>query len=417
MPPEEHIPRAYAVLPYYLTAAISFVLVVLLVCFSAEVFTGHYFQPKLLAITHLAALGWITMIIFGASNQLVPVVSEQRLFSNRIAGLVFLLKVPGVILLVFSFWQFTLAWMAYVGGILLLSSFLMQSYNLFQTVKNAQTNIINDFILTAHVWLVLTGIIGLMLLVNLRFPFLPEEHLHYLKLHASIGMAGWFLQLVVGVSARLIPMFLLSRGENTRLLSVTFYCFNLTLILFLMESMVLKLTLGRTLYVLIVLVGLIFYLRYVIQCYKTAARKQMDQGMKQTFLALFVLLLPILALSFILFIGASVPVRFIVVYGFAYFFGFLSILIMGQTFKTLPFIVWMHITRSDQLPKLLPKDLFRESWVQWQALLYIPGFFLFSIGILLQLKGALYGGGLLMTFGAVWYCVHVCIILLKLKSK
>ncbi|HRO41572.1 MAG TPA: hypothetical protein PL009_01965 [Flavipsychrobacter sp.] len=417
MPPQDHIPSRYAILPYYATAAVSFVLIGFLCLLSAQAFTDHYFQPKLLAITHLAVLGWATMVIFGASNQLAPVISEQRLYSEKIPVAVFLLKLSGMAMLVTSFWNFSFTWVAFAGGGLLLLSFLLHAYNLFATIKKADSNIINDFILTAHVWLILTAIIGLMLLINLRFPFLPEDHLHYLKLHASIGMAGWFMQLVVGVSSRLVPMFLLSQKEEKKLLTITFYAFNLSLILFLMEGMVFKSTLGRPLYLLIFLIGITCYLRYIWQCHKTAMRKQTDQGMKQTFLALFLLSIPFLLLLFILFAGNKIPVQVFTAYGFAYFFGFISVIIMAQTFKTLPFIVWMHIQKPNQLPELMPKDLFNERWVKWQMLLYLPGFLLFLAGILLQHVLLLYSGSVLMIVAAAFYCFHVFRMLLKLKTK
>ena len=40
---------------------------------------GHYYHPRLLALTHAVTLGWITLAIMGASYQLVPVVFERPL--------------------------------------------------------------------------------------------------------------------------------------------------------------------------------------------------------------------------------------------------------------------------------------------------------------------------------------------------
>lgn len=116
MPQEDQIPSKFTILPYYATAAICFVLVGLLCLITAPAFTSHYFQPKLLAITHLAVIGWATMVIFGASNQLAPVIAEQKLYSEKIPFAVFFLKLIGIAMLVTSFWNFSFTWIAYAGG-------------------------------------------------------------------------------------------------------------------------------------------------------------------------------------------------------------------------------------------------------------------------------------------------------------
>ncbi|KAA3631027.1 MAG: hypothetical protein DWQ02_17005, partial [Bacteroidetes bacterium] len=67
-------PAAGVVVPHFAIAAFGFLFLSLTVFLSAEMFFGHFYQPRLLAITHIAALGWVTMIIIGALYQLIPVV-------------------------------------------------------------------------------------------------------------------------------------------------------------------------------------------------------------------------------------------------------------------------------------------------------------------------------------------------------
>ncbi len=51
---------------YFIAAIISFVIFNLLLTLNYEDISGHHFQPKILSVTHIATLGFITMIIFGA---------------------------------------------------------------------------------------------------------------------------------------------------------------------------------------------------------------------------------------------------------------------------------------------------------------------------------------------------------------
>ena len=76
-------PHPSVVLPHYIFAALSFFILAFLILISNNSLIGHYFQPKLLAITHVATLGWGTMTIFGALYQLLPVISSSSLFSEK----------------------------------------------------------------------------------------------------------------------------------------------------------------------------------------------------------------------------------------------------------------------------------------------------------------------------------------------
>ncbi|MBU0696487.1 MAG: cytochrome C oxidase subunit I, partial [Bacteroidetes bacterium] len=69
------------VISHYLLAAINFLALAPMLALAVNDLGGHYFQPHLLAITHTAALGWGTVIIFGACYQLVPVILETELYS------------------------------------------------------------------------------------------------------------------------------------------------------------------------------------------------------------------------------------------------------------------------------------------------------------------------------------------------
>ena len=92
------------VVTHYLLAAISFLALTPMLAFAVNDLGGHYFQPHLLAITHIAALGWGTVIIFGACYQLVPVILDTELFSYKMAWLSIATFYLGLLDFVYSFW-------------------------------------------------------------------------------------------------------------------------------------------------------------------------------------------------------------------------------------------------------------------------------------------------------------------------
>ena len=238
-------PSPWVVLPHYVFAAVAFLVLNVLLLLSVDALGGHYFHPKLLTLTHIAALGWGTMTIFGALYQLLPVVLEVRLYSEKLGMLTFICLALGTILIAPAFWFFKVGLLLHVAACLLLISFILFFINTYLTTKQVQKWPIEaDFIVTSGIWLVLTGVVGAMMAFNFTMPFLPESHLHFLKLHAHLGVAGWFLLLIIGVSSKLLPMFLLAHPHDTKKLTVSYYSINAGLVFFALDHLVLKLNLG-----------------------------------------------------------------------------------------------------------------------------------------------------------------------------
>jgi cbb3-type cytochrome oxidase subunit 1 len=113
------------VLPFYLYAALAFLVACIMLLLFNDALQFHHFNPKTLAITHIMALGWGTMIILGASYQLVPVLIEGKLYSNFMAYLSFAFAGSGIPLLVYGFYSFDMGLAMQLGGILInLANFL-----------------------------------------------------------------------------------------------------------------------------------------------------------------------------------------------------------------------------------------------------------------------------------------------------
>src|SRR5690606_3009956 len=118
------------VLPFYIYAALSFLAATFLLFNASGTLGPHYFSPHALAITHAITLGWGTMIILGASHQLVPVLVEGRLYSYLLARLSFLLAAGGIPLLVYAFYTFNMGWPARWGAVLINAAILLFLVNI-----------------------------------------------------------------------------------------------------------------------------------------------------------------------------------------------------------------------------------------------------------------------------------------------
>jgi hypothetical protein len=375
------------VLPFYLYAAFSFLVATILLLATTPEITIHYFQPHTLAITHIMALGWGTMIILGASHQLVPVMIEGRLYSNRLALASFVLAALGIPLLVYSFYVFEMGTIACLGGLLISLSIIAYIINLGMSMaKSKHENIHAYFVFTASIWLLATAILGLLLIYNFTQPFLSKDSLAYLPLHAHLGIVGWFLLLVMRIGSRLIPMFIISKYENTKILWWIYGLINLGLLSFLFiflytnEKRLLAFPLSA------LALAIFLFGNYCYRSYQKRIRKKIDDQMRISLLSVLMIFIPLIILLLIITISLAIStenIRLSLIYGFTIFFGWITAIILGMTFKTLPFIIWNktyhHLAGKGKTPN--PKDLFNQRIFKIMAITYLLGFLLFPISV------------------------------------
>lgn len=412
------------VVSHYLLAGIFFLVLALMFLFSIESLSGHYFQPKVLALTHTAALGWGTVIIFGALYQLLPVILETNLYSTKLPWISLAFFVPGIILLVYCFWIFDPGLYMQIASVLVLMGIVLFNLNVYRTVKRKkQDSIFQEFILTSCLWLALTALLGAVLVFNFQFSFLQKDHLDFLRLHAHMGIAGWFLMLIIGVSAKLVPMFLVSKYQKTRLLSYSYYLINAALIVFLLSGYLQGITLVTYVIVLLGAAGVSFYLVYLFKCVKTRIRKEVDLPMLKSLGSFVLLAAGIFILPFILYYHLAhhpLAVNLSTLYGVLIFMGWISALILGQTFKTLPFIVWVkhyeHLAGKVKTP--LPAELLNNRLLSLQSFAFVIFLAAFVTGFLFSSAVLKFIGAFSLIVTAISYLAHVsCLLLHKTKTQ
>lgn len=377
-------PKNYAVLPFYATSAAFFLIWSVLLFLSESVFDIHYFNAHLLAVVHIAALGWGTMTIFGAAYQLIPVISEQNLNSSTLALISYCFLTLGTVLIAYSFWFFIMDWHLILGGTLILIAALLYSYNVLKTIRIFTLfSWERLFLFSSALWLITTVVIGLLLAINFKYPFFTSNHLEILKLHAHVGLAGWFLQLITGVSIRLVPMFLLGKSTKNHLIKASFILQNAGLLLFLLDGYLEAITYRSLIYGTLIGAGIICWLLYIIDVYKKRLKKKIDIPMSHSLWGLIFL---IVAIAFIPFVYFGVNMKWTFVYGVFLFMGWISSLILGMTFKTLPFIVWnnhyKNLHGKGKIP--MPKDLYSARMLKIQFWFFMIAIYVLALSLIVE---------------------------------
>ncbi|NPV11170.1 MAG: hypothetical protein HPY57_05185 [Ignavibacteria bacterium] len=377
------------VVKYFIAAIISFIIFNLMLVIDYKSISGHHFQPKILSINHILTLGFITMIIFGAMFQLVPVVLEVKLFSTILAEIQFWIYTFGVILLTYKFYYFSSNLSFVLPALLLSLAMMIFTINIvISMTKVKKWNITGSYLASALFWLLITALAGYLLSKNLDKPFIKINHLQYLKLHAITAFVGWVSMVVMGVSFKLIPMFTLSHGYKLTLAKWSFVLINIGLlginwIMHYPDTGFYNLIFG-----VLIFSGIILYLIQIFIIFKKRIRKKLDIGLKFSAFAFIMMGFSLLLnFSFLFFNYESIK-NLTLLYGFTVLVGYVSFLIVGQMYKIVPFLVWYHKYSSkvglQQVPML--KDMFNEKLAEIQFYLMIAGLVLLVPSLMIEIE-------------------------------
>lgn len=416
-------PDSSVVIPHFVFGAINFfVLAIMIILANTNLFEA-YFNNKLIAITHMAVLGWATMIVFGALYQLIPVVFETSLYSEKLAKFTFWISVVSVLFLTYSFWVGAFSTLLVYAALLMFFSLLLFIVNVLLSYKKSKLkNTSSKFIVAAIMWLAATELIGVIIALNFKFNFLAVIHLHYLKIHATLGLVGWFLMLIIGVGSTLIPMFLISHDLKYKKLNSSFYLINTGLLGLIINWFLFQKIVFTTMFWLLIVVGILFFVSFIYESYKKRIRKKLDIGMQYSMLAILNILLPIL-ISLVLLIGFNFKFellsRVVILYGFSIIFGFITTLILGQTYKTLPFIIWLKKYKSlvGKVKTPLPRELYSKQIATLQFYLYLLFLVAIPIGFLLKNNSITKVGSFSLLAVSILYNINVLkIIFHKVKN-
>ncbi len=163
--------------------------------------------PPVIALTHSWMLGFFVTVACGAVYQLVPVALTTTLWKENLGWWHFWLHAVGVPGMVFFFQSYQLKWVALFATAVILGVLLF-TVNTWVTVgRSTRRDVVAWAIILAAGWLCLAVLAGLFLALNRLFTWVPVAPLALLRMHAHLGLIGFFLALLQGVAFQLIPMF------------------------------------------------------------------------------------------------------------------------------------------------------------------------------------------------------------------
>lgn len=326
-------------LKYFLTGAFFYLFANFLVLIEADLLAQALFPAlQVKALTHSLTLGFITMLIMGASYQLVPVILETKIWSERLGNIQYYIFTIGVVALICGFYFGLPAELA-ASTLFLCTAVAIFVTNILMTAKKAGTsNLTARYLKTGLFYLVTAVTLGTILAINIFTGYDISDTQRLLKAHVITAMLGFILMTLIGVSLKLIPMFALSHVKIGRTAEITYYLLNgAVVVLFfglLMSIPVLVALGGATAFA-----ALFTYFYQMYLSHAKRKRRNMDIGIRHSVSGVIHLIIGMVLGAGILFGWAAKPAHYT---AFAYFslFGFVAIFIVGQMHKIVPFLVW-----------------------------------------------------------------------------
>jgi hypothetical protein len=422
----KNAPSPNIVLPHYAFGAIAFVIASVMIFFASDNLAAGFVGPKILALTHTLVLSWISVIIFGALYQLIPVVMEVKLYSEKLAVLSFVSITLGSTLMIISFWNNYIANNLYImiGGSLVIFSIILFVINaLGSSIKSNVRTIENTFIISSVIWLLITVVFGFFIILNASGNYIQKTNIELLKIHFVFGVLGWFMMLVIGVASILMPMFFISHKLKKIYLKTAFLLTNTGIITLTISLYIAPKTIFIIVPSLMIFAGFVLFIKYNYDAYKKRLRRKLDIGMKLSVLAFVIFMLSLISGIATIFAPdyySNLSSNFNVLTGVLIITGFLTALILGQMYKTLPFIVWLQ-KYQDKVGKFkipLPNDLYSEKIADTHYYTYLIALISLFTGVILSISLIIKVASLFFVITALLYSYNTFkIILHKEKTE
>ncbi len=433
-PATAHSPSISLPLRFVITGLIALAVGMGWLVAQPSVLATYHYNQHVIAVTHLFALGFLCTIVMGAMYQLVPVALETRLFSERLAQWQFGFHLVGFIGMVWMFRIWDLKQVGHFGSVMVVSVGLFV-FNVAQTLRRVpKWNVTATAVAAALGWITLTILAGLSIaagkctyestaglataggirsvVAGLRTlgTFMARfDQMSAMHAHAHLSGIGFFTLLIVGVSYKLIPMFVLSEIQRPRRAMLSVALLNLGLagsfVTILFRSP------WKLAFALVIIAALAIYgleLRAILRARKRTA---LDWGLK-SFLTAVALLIPLSVLSLVL-AWPGLPLNSFTgqlenLYGFIGFIGVVSFAVIGMLYKIVPFLVWFgvyspHVGRA-KLPALA--DLY-------SARLQMAGYWSFLGGLVVTSAAILLSSSSGVRAGASLLALSVALLLLN----
>ncbi len=377
----DQAPPFKAPLKFFLTAPIFAVLAALTLLFQNS-FEAH--APAFVASVHLLTIGYIIMIIFGALQQMLPVVAgavipKPLLIANTTYGFLIL----GLFFFALGFFIYAKVPLFISALFLMVALFLFSLVALYKLFKVENKSYIVKGILFSLVFFVFAFLVGIHLVISHATGNIGEAHLAFTSLHYNYIFFGFILMLIVAITFQVVPMFWVASAFEDKEQKIIIYALA-SLLIFFTINQIFDLPLG-IIYKLGVCAISLYFAFITIKKLRNRKRKLQDFTVNFYLTSMISLVIGIIYWLFMSFL----PLPMIPL-GILLGIGFTISLMNGMVYKIIPFLSWFHLSSRGVFDIPTMRDMIPQKMLSLQFKLHIISlvlmFFAFIININLIIK-------------------------------
>jgi hypothetical protein len=255
----------------------------------------------------------------------------------------------------------------HTGIALITTGITLAAVNIVSSLRRARSRDATWMaIVLALSFLVSTLGLGLVLLHNLHTGFIAAARVRVLATHLHVAIAGWALIMIVGVSHRLLPMFLLAHGVDTRWTkrSLALLAAGVPVLAVGLNVPASQLTWPGA---LLLAGGVWCFARQAYGFYRARIRKRIDVGMRFAAAAISFLLLAS-ALGLALLVRGPASTRIATAYVLLGLLGGIVMYVVGFFYKIVPLLAWTVKYRGRMGKSAVPTvaEMFSARVAVWQ---------------------------------------------------
>lgn len=378
-----------------------------LIWIAPELAAGHYLSPHVAGVTHLFTLGWLTTTIFGALYQLLPVALGAPIRWPRVAHASFWTLAPGAGL--FACGIATSSTMLHHAGVGLVGvGVLLGVTNVAATLPRALTRDVTwSAIALAIIFLASTLVLGVVLLHNIHTGFIAEARVRVLATHLHVAIVGWAFVMIVGVSHRLLPMFLLAHGANSRWTTRAIVLLAMGIVLLAIGINV-RVAAVEWVAVACLEAGVACYVRQAYAFYRARVRRRIDVGMRFAATALGFLIVAA-ALGIVVLWRGPGATRLATTYVLVGLLGGIILYVVGFFYKIVPLLAWTARFggRAGTPGAPTVADLFSANVARMQLAVMALAIVVLAVGVLGGAVPATYAGAGLFLVGVMLFLSQI----------
>jgi len=312
-------------------------------------------EPDTLVLVHVVAIGWLSLLMCGALFQFVPVLVARPLYSNSLPLPTLLCLVSGLLALILGFLQLagridSALPLFPAAGTLLTVGFALALWNLGRTLwPLGSLPLPARFVVVGLLSLAATVGYGVVFALVLGGSLVDETFVDLaasgLPVHAIAGLGGWLTFTAVGVSYRLLAMFMLAPELNGRRTRAVLYLGTGAIALAVLGGGA-AIRFGLGLPQILFLAGVLglaaaaLYGADIVQLYRARKRRHIELNSRMAGFALASLAASAVLMVALLALGRLPDHAGAVVFLVA--FGWLSGLGLAKLYKIVAFLTWLE---------------------------------------------------------------------------